>query len=274
VTAATLPRLLLLALSFVAPPDARAQEPVLPEGNAFMRTVFVGARPQDDALNDYAYDVEEIREKLDKKGGATSRASKRFQVYFVQKRPVRRLVSKDGVPLSAREQAEVDRKAEAQARAIAEGRTVSERPGIRLSLMADSFDFETIGREIRDGRATLALTFEPRPGAKAAGGNRTDALSRILHGRILVDETDRRVALIEASTIAGESAGVSTGVKIGDLTVRMEFVAVEDHVWLPRRVETVAAGRAFFFRTFRVRQTTIYSNYRKFKVDTDEKPIG
>ena len=253
-----------------------AQNPqTLPEGNAYMRTVLGGSRPQDDAINDYAYDVEEIREKLDKNGAATSRETRRSQVYFVRKRPVRRLVSMNDVPLSPKEQAEVDRKAEAQAKAIAEGRTVSEQPGLRLKLMLDSYEFKTVARETREGRPTLVLSFEPgsaRP--KSSSSERADALSRMLHGRVYIDEVDRRVAYLDATSLSGASAGVATGVKIGNLDVRMEFTAVEDHVWLPRKVETLAVGRAFFFKTFRVRQTTIYSNYRKFKIDTEEKPVG
>jgi hypothetical protein len=53
----------------------------------------------------------------------------------------------------------------------------------------------------------------------------------------------------------------------------MEFTAAEERVWLPRRVVTLATGRAFLFKTFRVRQTTTYSNYRKFTVDTEEKGV-
>lgn len=40
-----------------------AQEPSsLPEGNAYVRSVLSGGRPQDAAINDYSYDVEEARE--------------------------------------------------------------------------------------------------------------------------------------------------------------------------------------------------------------------
>ena len=268
-------RIAFVAVALVVAVSSFAQDPALPEGNAYMRTVLGGSRPQDEAINDYAYDVEEIREKLDKNGLATARETRRSQVYFVQKRPVRRLVSKNGVPLSAKEQAEVDRKAEAQAKAIAEGRTVSEQPGIRLRLMLDSYAFKTVARETREGRPTMVLSFEPAPTRpKTSSSERADALSRILRGRVYIDEADRRIAYLDAASISGASAGVATGVKVGSLDVRMEFTAVEDHVWLPRKVETIAAGRAFFFKAFRVRQTTIYSNYRKFKIDTDEKPVG
>lgn len=247
----------------------------LPEGNAYVRGVLGGARPQDAAINDYSYDLEETRENLDKDGNATSRETRSYEVYFVQTRPVRRLVSKNGIALGAKEQAEVDRKAEALAKAIAAGRTVSEQPGIRLSTLVDSFEFKTAGREEREGRQTLIFDFEPRRGAelKATADRAADAVTRILTGRLHIDEADHRVARLEAENMPGRKASVATGVKLGAFELLMEFAAVEGGVWLPRKVVTLATGRAFFFKTFRIRQTTIYSNYRRFRVDTDERKV-
>jgi hypothetical protein len=255
---------------------AAREDPTLPEGNAYVRSAIGGARSQDALINDYAYDLEETRENLDKEGRVTSRASRAYEVYFVLTRPVRRLVSRNGVPLSPKEQAEADGKAEAQAKAIAGGRTVNERSGMRLSSLLDSFVFRTVGREERAGRPTLVFEFEPRgnPERKSAEGRATDALARILTGRLLVDEADRRVVRLEARSRPGQKASVATGVKVGTFELIMEFVPVEGRVWLPRRVTTVTKGRAFLFRTFRVRQTTIYSNYRRFRVTTDERPAG
>ena len=132
------------SLALAAPVFAQ-DEPPLPEGNAYVRSVISVGRPQDAAIDDYSYDLEESKEMLDGDGNATSRETRRYEVYFVKTRPVRRLVSRNGIPLSTREQAEVDRKAEAQAKAIAGGTTVSEQPGIRLTMLLDSFDFKTAG---------------------------------------------------------------------------------------------------------------------------------
>ncbi|MBK5256387.1 MAG: hypothetical protein JJE39_10175 [Vicinamibacteria bacterium] len=254
-----------------------AQEPApLLEGNAYVRSVLRDPRSQDGAINDYSYDMVEMKEDLDKKGGATSREIWAYQVYFVDKRPVRRLVAKDGVPLSPKEQAEVDRKAEDKAKAIAGGRTVNERPGIRLSSLVDSFEFQTVGREMRDGRATLVFDFKPRENAApTASSNRTtNAVAKILMGRMYVDEADKRVVRLDARNTPGEKASVAAGVKVGAFELVMEFTSVQDGVWLPKRVMTLATGRAFFFKTFRIRRTTVYWNYRRFSVATDEKPMS
>jgi len=265
-----------LALVVVLAASVAAQEErALPDGNTYVRDVLRNPRPQDTAINDYAYDLEETRENLDKNGKPTSRETRRYEVYFVQTRPVRRLVARNGLALSAREQKEVDRKAQALAKAIAEGRTVNEQPGIRLSLLLEAFEFKTVAREERAGRKTLVFDFAPLPSAKGrSSGRGSDAIARILTGRLHVDEADRRVAKIDARNIPGGKASLATGVKLGTFELSMEFTAVEDRVWLPARVVTVATGRAFIFKGFRVRQTTVYSNYRRFSVATEEKPVG
>jgi len=253
-----------------------AQEaPPLPEGNAYVQGVLNGPRSQDDAINDFSYDLEETKENLDKNGVATSRETLAYQVYFVETRPVRRLVARNGRPLSPKEQREVDRKAAAKARAISLGQTVSEQAGIRLSSLVGSFDFQTVSREEREGRSTLIFDFEPRKNAapRSSSNRTTDAVARILTGRVQIDEADRRVVRLDAWNEPGEKASVSTGVKLGTFRLSMEFTPVEGRVWLPRLVVRLVAGRAFFFKTFRIRHTTIYSNYRRFKVETEERVI-
>jgi hypothetical protein len=240
-----------------------------------VRGVLSGPRPQDAAINDYSYDVVEMKEDLDRNGVVTSREVLALEVYFVNTRPVRRLVARNGVPLGPKEQAEVDRKAEEKARSITEGRAVSERPGIRLSSLVDSFAFQTVGREMRDGRPTLLFDFRPRDRTEPrdSSNRATKAVAKILTGRVHIDEADRRVVLLEAVNAPGGKASVAAGVKIGTFELVMEFTSVQDGVWLPKRVMALATGRAFLFKTFRIRRTTHYWNYKRFSVDTEEKPI-
>ncbi len=202
----------MVLLFFGATLGAAQEETPLPEGNAYVRSVLAGPRPQDTAINDYSYDLEEVRENLDASGHPTSRETRGYEVYFVQTRPVKRLVSRNGTPLTAKEQAEVDRKAEAQAQAIAEGRTVSEQPGIRLKTLLDSFEFKTAGREMRGGRKTLVFDFEPRRGARPPSQDRAAGeIARILAGRLHIDEEDRRVARARRPERAGREGACRGG---------------------------------------------------------------
>ena len=91
---------------------AAQENPPLPEGNAYVRSLLREQRQQDDAISAFSYDLEETREHLSKQGVATSKTTLKYEVYFVKTRQVRRLISRNGVPLSPKEQASVDRKAE------------------------------------------------------------------------------------------------------------------------------------------------------------------
>ncbi len=263
------------AWSLVLSTGAFAQPgPPLPEGSAYVRSLVKEQRAQDDAISAYSYDLEETRENLNDKGEATSKGTRRYQVYFVRTRPIRRLVARDGAALSAKEQASVDRKAAQLADDIRAGKTVSERTGLRLAQLFESCDFKTTSRTAVAGRDRLELEFEPRKGRprEAALVSVGDAVLRMLGGKVVIDEADKRVVRVEARSDESLSARVSFGVKLNAIDFRVEFVSLGDGVWLPAKLETKALGRAFFFKTFRVRRTAVYSNYRRFSVETNEIP--
>lgn len=263
--------ILVSALVGVAGAGAAWQEDPLPEGNAYVRSLLSEQRQQDDAISDYTYDLEEVRENLDKHGLATSKTSLRYEVFYVKKRQIRRLVARNGQPLSAKEQASVDHQTAERARAIREGLVVTERAGVRLSRLFPSFDFQTIRRREFQGREALEFEFRPLGGVsrdtEAVGIG--DRLLKQLSGRVTIDERDKRVIRLEARSDDKVHAKLATGVKLRAITLELDYVWLEDQVWLPARVLTLVTARAYFFKTVRVRQTSTYSNYRKFSIETE-----
>jgi hypothetical protein len=264
-----------ISCTVFAATGAAQENPPLPEGNAYVRSLLAERRQQDDAISAFTYDLEEAREHLSKKGIVTSKTTLKYHVYFVKSRQVRRLISRNGVPLSPKEQASVDRKAEQRARDIREGKVVTEQLGVRLSNLFETFDFKTVGRSEPGGRSALELDFQPRRdrprGPEGVGVG--DGLLKMLGGRVVIDELDKRVVRLEARNDEHLSASVATGVKLGSIDFSMEFLPLGDGVWLPSRVETLVSGRAFLIVTFRVRQTSTYSNYRRFEVETEERTV-
>lgn len=254
----------------VAGAGAAWQDNPLPEGNAYLRSLLSEQRQQDDAISDYTYDLLEVRENLDKNDIATSKTSLRYEVFYVKTRQIRRLVARNGQPLSAKEQASVDHKASERAQAIREGQVVTEQAGVRLSRLFPSFDFKTVGRREFQDRSALEFTFRPlsEDSQKKEAAGIGDDLLRQLSGRVVIDERDKRVIRLDAQSSDDIRAKIATGVKLRAITFAIQFVLLEDKVWLPARVDTFVTARAFFFKTVRIRQTSTYSNYRKFRVDT------
>ena len=194
--------------------------------------------------------------------------SRTYEVFFVRARPVRRLVAEDGRPLSAERQRKVDREAREKAEAISGGSAVTEQPGVRLSAILDRYDFRALGREAVDGRPSIVLDFGARPGRRTIEG---DNVLRNLAGRIWVDEAEGEVVRAEARNTSSIRFALGLGASVSTLSFRLEFRKVDDSVWLPLRTEAAFAGRALLFKGFRTRVTTTYGNYRRFRVDVDER---
>ena len=120
---------MLLALLLVACPSNTP----LPEGDAFVRGLLDRQRGREEALSRYSYDVGEVVEDLDAAGAVPKRRTRALEVFMVKGRPVRRLVARDGQPLTGRKREKEERRAREMAEKIASGKTASELPGLKLS---------------------------------------------------------------------------------------------------------------------------------------------
>jgi hypothetical protein len=243
-----------------------AQE-ALPEGNAFVRGLVGRQRVNEEALNDYAYDLIEVQEDLDRSGAVSRRRSRRFEVFHVQGRPIRRLVEEDDRPLPAQRRAAEDRRVRELITAVRDRRVAVEQSEVRLSQILERYDFQTVGREDVEGRTTLVLDFRPLPGPRPLEGDR---VLRRLEGRIWVDEVDRVVARADVRSTGGVRFALGLAASLSSLGFTVEFRKVDGAVWLPWRVESRAAGRLALVKSLRTRVFAAYGPYRRFQVKHDE----
>jgi hypothetical protein len=240
----------------------------LPEGNAFVRGLVGKQRHHEDALNDYTYDVLEVRENLDRAGAVTRRRTRRYEVFHVEGRPLRRLVAEDDRPLPPRRQAKEDERVRELAEAVRAGKVVVEQPGVRLSLVLERYDFQTVTRDDVDGRAAVVLDFHAVPGKRRLDNDR---ILRQLAGRIWVDEAEKVVVRAEVRSTGGIKFALGLAASIESLGFKLESRKVDDVVWLPWRVETAASGRVALVKGFRTRTVSTYGPYRRFRVEQEEK---
>jgi hypothetical protein len=132
-----------------------------------------------------------------------------------------------------------------------------------------AYDIRLVGRDTVAGRTTVVATLEPRRNHRP----RTDAgkLMKKIRVRAWVTEDDYQVVRVEGEVI--EDVTVGWGL-IGRLHKGArgvyERTLVNGEVWLPSRVTLRGTGRALLFRTFALDTETTYSQYRKFRVATDE----
>jgi len=240
----------------------------LPEGDAFVRGLLSSERRREEALSRYTYDVSEVREELGRDGHVRKRRTRDFEVFVVQGRPVRRLVARDGRPLTGREREQEERRARELAEALASGKAASEQPRVRLSKLLERYRFVAVSREELDGRCAIGFDFSALPGDFAL---ERDSVLRRLAGRLWVDEQERAVARVEVRNTSGIRVALGFGASVSSLRFRTEFTRLEDGVWLPRSVEALLVGRKFLVSGFRVRTTTSYGRYRRFEVEVQEE---
>jgi hypothetical protein len=242
--------------------------PSLPDGNALVRELAQKQRRWEEILNSYTYDVDVVRDDLDKEDRVTKRESRRYEVFYVKGRPIRRLVAEEGRPLAAERQAKVDREVKEKVDAVNEQRVARELPAVRLSQILERYDFRSVDREAVDGRPAIVLEFTALPGSRPLAH---DDVLRNLSGRVWMDEAEREVVRAEVRNTAGMKLLLGLAASVSAMSGTFEFRRVGDTVWLPLRDETRATGRMLLFKTFRTRVVHTYGNFRRFDVHSDEK---
>ncbi len=256
-----------LALLAALAQDVHTPAP-LPEGNAYVRGLVGRQRAREESLNRYTYDVLEADEQLDDKDRVKKRETKRYEVFYVKGLPIRRWVEENGKPLDADDQKKEDRKVRERVDAFTKGTVAREQPGFRLSQILERYDFKAVSREALASGEAILLEFQPLPGKRALD---SDNVLRAVAGRIWVDEADQAVARAQIRNTSGIKFGWGLGASVKSLDVDLEFLRMDDGVWLPLRVSATAAGRMLVFKGFRTRRSTTYSNWKRFEVDTDEQ---
>ncbi len=256
-----------------------------PDTRVFLEEVRQNLRSDGELLDQYTF-TETFREaRLDAKGGVKKSKTEVYEVYPSLEfgRTYRRLVARDGTPISPGELADQDRKQEAKSdakerrlaaedeaarRARAEARRRKERAVIDEVFRMD--DIAVAGRQVLDGRPTIVVTFAPRPGFRPAtqGGKVIQKLA----GRAWIDEADRQLVRLEARLL--DSLGVGPA-KLARLqkgaTAFFQRRKVNGEIWLPTEARFTGAAKALLFFGARLDVHSTYGDYKKFSVGTQEE---
>lgn len=271
------PRLALaavLALAGLAP----AQEPPLPDAEAFLHDALARLRSNDLVRSRYTFTDTETRYSYGVSGNITK---KQVRVYEVDPSPdpeltYRRLVSVNGVPPSdlAKKDAEQERKVQEwtarrrqegeDARAARLRRAAEEEARERAVVdeLTSIYEFRMTGRDTIDDRPAIAFTFDPRPGYQP----RTPEGRIISHfrGRAWVDEQDRELVRLQVE--AFKTVSVKFGFIVRLLKGsqgRMERRKIDGEAWLPTYSRFTGSGRVFFVARIDLDQESVFSSYRR-----------
>jgi len=280
------PAALLVAALVASPIPLRAQDVSnrpLPETRAFLDEVRKHFHSDDYLLDQYTFTERRTEKRFDAKGRVKHEKHEVYEVYpsAQARQTYRKLVERDGRPLSAEELAKQDREHEKKVAKLHKSGEAAEAK--RRERMAENerrerevvddifgvYDIAIVRREPIEGRNALLVTFTPRPGVKPA--SRRGRILNKFTGRAWVDEADYQVVRAEAELHHTLSFGLGVLARLHEgATATFQRRKVNGEVWLPAAVSYNGSVRVGLLVTLRRSGTSEFSGYRKYSVDTLE----
>jgi hypothetical protein len=192
----------------------------------------------------------------------------------------RRLVEREGKPVSADEVAEQDREYRARVAEVhkqggggpdvllqRESAGARQRRQRAIDDVVDALTFHLKGRAIHNGVPALVIAFEPKPDARPV--TRQGRMAQKFVGTIWVDEAASEVMQLEAKSIGDISYGYGIVARLNEGTlVTVTRRRVDNEVWMPTELTMSGRGRAVLFRTLVVDYAIEWFDYRRLPAES------
>ena len=227
---------------------------------------------------DYTFQEKSILRQYDSQGNVKSTEEATRDTTILYGRPFRRLIAKNGKPLSEkeaeREESHMNREVEKRRRESEEENSKERRQYEKrrenqrkfADEIPDAFDFEIAGQETMGGREVWVISATPKAGFQSSD-SQTRMLSKI-KARSWVDKSEYQWVKVEAETLDTISFGLFLARLGPGALLTFEQRRVNGELWLPAHVHVKIEARLALFKKLRGEQEVEYSNYRKFQADS------
>lgn len=227
----------------------------------------------DELREKYGYTETVTQLQLDKQGQIKEKKSETYEFSYYRQRRIRRLVAKNGMPLTPDEQDKEDRRIEKLIRDLDAGKTIGipyNQRRLKISDLLRISRFTNPRRERFRQRGVIVADFEPNPNFKPE--NLDDTFVHNLSGSMWIDTADLQIARVEFQLVDAFKVGGGAFfmMKPGSRFVT-EQDRFNDEIWLPTYTEVTINARAMVFANFDIIQKVTYRDYRRFDVSSEEK---
>jgi hypothetical protein len=289
------PILLLLFLAWAA--LAQNQSVPLPAGDAtpihdlsqdqirdLIRQAAEKDIQNDKNQRDYTYIQREEEHKLDGNDQVKSSESKTFEIMVLYEEPVRKLIAKDDKPLSESDAQKEDEKVQKiiekrknesdndRQKRLDKQNKEQEEGRQFVKEIADAYNFRFVGEENLEGRKSLVIDAEPRPGYEP---HMKDAkFLPKFRFRVWLDEAEKQWVKLDIQCIDTVSVGLFLLRLHKGSSIQIEQVRVNDEVWLPRHVTLKLDARLALLKGLNISEDVSFRDYKKFRTDTKIVPVG
>jgi hypothetical protein len=257
---------------------------------ALLREVDRNQEQIDERVGDYTYTEKLTERKINDKGEVTEETVRVYEVYPVPGREdVRKLVSENGVLLSAEKAAKEDKRvveemekaererakeAEKRERERAQGKKPKEAeddPGIGDFLR--SAELVSPRRERLRERDTIVFDFRPRVGYKPKTS--TESMVSKLTGVVWIDPVNKQVMRLEARLVESYKmgGGLLANIRPGTAFI-FEQKRMDDGVWLPVYTQANISAKILIFKGLNLNITQEFSNYQHFNGNVNDYKLA
>ncbi len=265
----------------------------LPDIDAMLQAVKANEEKIDELLEKYTFTEKQTDRETDSSGQLREKKSETFELTFYKGNRIKRLIEKNGKPLSASELESENKRIEKRVRELEKKETEKEkkaskerelaqdtagppddergqRPSIADVLRASKLTNPR--RERFRGRDVIVFDFEPLPGYKPQ--KRVEKFFGKTAGAIWVDANDKQVArvearLVEAYKVAG---GMLASLKEG-ATFVLEQDRINNEIWLPTRADINLSVRLLMVKGITANSVVEYGNYKRFNVEAEKEKL-
>ena len=265
-----------------------AGEP-LPDIPTLLQSLQTNEDKIDGILENYSYTQKIIRRELGKDGILRETESETNQLSFYKGRRIRRLIEKNGKPLSAEEQSEEDKnvqkrvaeiekeiaKKEAQAvKQSAKGTPDDENNRVSIAEVLRASNLVNPRRERFRGRDVVVFDFEPNPNFDFKNAKSFLKFFGKTAGVMWIDEKDKQVARLEAVLFDNfkVGGGFLANLKKG-ASFALEQERVNDEIWLPSTADINLSVKVLLVKGINVNQVIKSYNYQKFSTEVKDSKV-
>jgi hypothetical protein len=233
-------------------------------------------------MKDYTWIAHQTESNLDSKGAVKSEKKETWETLVLYGQPHRRMLERDGKPLEPdeqrKEQAKLDKLAaklqnetpEQRQRRLTEYQQKRQKDRDFLREVTDLYDFHLEGDQQVDGHAAWVISATPKPGYQPKHREAKPLLK--IRGKIWIDKSEYQWVRLEAETTDTISFGLFIARLNPGAKLVFEQTRVNDEIWLPKRESVSGSGRLGLVKKIAMQQELIWSNYRKFQVESKVVP--
>ena len=259
---------------------------------ALLREVEANQKEVDERVSNYSFTEKRTERKINDKGEVTE---EKVSVYEIFPLPgggaVYKVISENGVPISAERAAKQDKKiaedvakyeAEREKREKKKKEEAEKNRGqekkeaddnVTVAVFLRACEFVSPRREKLRDRDAIVFDFRPREGFKPK--NIGESIVTKLVGVVWIDPVDKEVIRLEAklSDSFKVGGGLLASIRTGS-AFAFEQTRMNDGVWLPRYAQINVKARVLLFKGIEANETHEFGDYRRFNAEASDYKLG